>query len=447
MKFALPNHSDHSKEKNMRTMNKILMGMITLILVLSVVGCGAKTSGPVTIHVLTMDQAGLKPAEIDQIVKDFEAENPNITVKMEYLGYDYVHDKITTGMAAKPPAYDAAMVDVIWPDEFIKAGYLLDVTSRVTADMKTNMFPASWNGVTRNGKIYGMPWLMDVKYFMYNKDILQKAGISAPPKTWEELVDQAKIIKDKGLAEFPIIWSWNQKEGVVCDFTVLLFGNGGAFLDASGKPVFNNDKGVQVLTWMKQTLDDKLSNPASVSADEGAVETDFLAGKSAFAVNWLFQYSDSNDASKSQIVGQAAFAPMPVFATGAAAGIKGSSVDGSSSFAIMATTPYPDQTWKFLTYLASNAVQIKYSAEMLPVWQNDFQGDALKTLMAASPTNPVTVPAFQAQFPFANERPTVPYYNEASAALQLAIQEALTGVKPPQQALDEAAAKWVTLAK
>ena len=456
----------------MRTMNKILMGMITFILVLSVVGCGTKTavpapatqvpapatsapatsapaatvSGPVTIHVLTMDQAGLKPAEIDQIVKDFEAANPDITVVMEYLGYDYVHDKIVTGMAAKPPAYDAAMIDVIWPDEFIKAGYLLDVTDRVTPDMKTNMFPASWNGVTRNGKIYGMPWLMDVKYFMYNKDMLQKAGISAPPKTWEELVTQAKTIKDKGLAEFPVIWSWNQKEGVVCDFTVLLFGNGGSFLDANGKPAFNNAKGVEVLTWMKQTLDDGLSNPSSISSDEPAVEADFLAGKSAFAVNWLFQYSDSNDATKSKIVGQAAFAPMPVFAAGAAAGIKGSSVDGSSSFAVMATTPYPDQTWKFLTYIASNEVQIKYSAEMLPVWQNDFQGDALAKLEAAAATNPVTVPAFLGQFPFANERPTVPYYNEASAALQLAIQEALTGVKTPQQALDEAAATWVKLA-
>jgi multiple sugar transport system substrate-binding protein len=401
---------------------------------------------PVTIHVLTMDQAGLKPAEIDQIAREFEAKNPDIKVVMEYLGYDYIHDKITTGMAAKPPAYDAAMVDVIWPDEFIKANYLLDVTDRVTADMKTNMFPASWNGVTRNGKIYGMPWLMDVKYFMYNKDILQKAGISAPPKTWEELVDQAKTIKQKGLAEFPVIWSWNQAEGVVCDFTVLLFGNGGAFLDANGKPAFNNAKGVQVLTWMKQTIDDGLSNPSSISSNEQAVENDFLAGKSAFAVNWLSQYSHSNDATLSQIVGQATFAPMPVFAAGAAAGIKGSSVDGSSSFAIMATTPYPDQTWKFLTYLASNEVQIKYSAEMLPVWQNDFQGDALKTLLAGSPTNPVTVPAFQAQFPFANERPTVAYYNEASAALQLAIQEALTGVKTPQAALDEAAATWVKLA-
>jgi len=453
----------------MRTFNKIGLLFVTLILVVGVAGCGsqptptavpatqapanaqapantqAPAAQPVTIHVLTMDQAGIKNSEVDQIARQFEAQNPDIKVNMEYVGYDYVHDKITTGMAANPPAYDAAMIDVIWPDEFIKAGYLLDVTNRVTPDMKANMFPASWNGVTRNGKIYGMPWLMDVKYFMYNKDMLQKAGIAAPPTTWEEMVDQAKVIKQKGIAEYPIIWSWNQKEGVVCDFTVLLFGNGGAFVDSSGKPVFNNDKGVQVLTWMKQTIDEGLSNPSSVSSDENAVEADFLAGKSAFAVNWLFQYSDSNDASKSQIVGKAAFAPMPVFAAGKAAGVKSSSVDGSSSFAIMATTPYPDQTWKYLTYLASNEVQTKYSAEMLPVWQNDFQGDALAKLEAATPTNPVTVPAFLAQFPYANERPTVAYYNEASAALQLAIQEALTGVKSPKDALDEAAATWVKL--
>ena len=432
----------------MRSLYKITLFVLTLLFVVGTVGCAPKAAaGPVTIHVLTMDQAGLKPAEIDQIARDFEAKNPDIKVSMEYVGYDNVHDKIVTGMAAKPPAYDAAMIDVIWPDEFIKDNYLLDVTSRVTPDMKSGMFPASWNGVTRNGKIYGMPWLMDVKYFMYNKDMLQKAGIAAPPATWEELVTDAKTIKDKKIAEFPIIWSWNQKEGVVCDFTVLLFGNGGAFLDASGKPVFNNDKGVQVLTWMKKTIDDGLSNPSSVSSDENAVEADFLAGKSAFAVNWLFQYSDSNDATKSQIVGQAAFAPMPLFKAGADAGIKGSSVDGSSSFAIMATTPYADQTWKYLTYLASNEVQTKYSAEMLPVWQTDFQGAALQTLESATATNPVTVPAFLAQFPFANERPTVAYYNEGSAALQLAIQNALTGVKSPKDALDEAAAKWVSLAK
>jgi len=428
----------------MRTMYKFALIVLAVALLAS---CAPKrAAGPVTIHVLTMDQAGLKPAEIDQIAREFEAKNPDIKVVMEYQSYDYIHDKIVTGMAANPPAYDAAMLDVIWPDEFIKAGYLLDVTDRLTPDMKSDMFPASWNGVTRNGKVYGMPWLMDVKYFMYNKAMLQKAGIAQPPKTWEELVDQAKIIKEKGIVEYPIIWSWNQKEGVVCDYAVLLYGNGGEFVDKDSKPAFNNEKGVQALTWMKQTIDDGLSNPSSVSADENAVRDNFIAGESAFAVNWLFQYSDSNDASKSAIGGQAAFAPMPVFQAGADAGVKGSSVDGSSAFAIMATTPYPDQTWKFLAYLASNEVQTKYSAEMLPVWKTDYIGDALEKLKAATPNNPVTVPAFLEQFPYANERPTVPYYNEASAALQLAIQEALTGLKSPQQALDDAAAKWVKLA-
>jgi multiple sugar transport system substrate-binding protein len=453
----------------MRIAAKLFLAIVILALTLSAVGCQpqqaapttppqpaqpqptaqppAPAGQPVTIHVLTMDQAGLKPAEIDQIAREFEAKNPDIKVNMEYVGYDYVHDKIVTGMAANPPAYDAAMIDVIWPDEFIKAGYLLDVTDRVTPDMKAGIFPAAWNGVTRNGKIYGMPWLMDVKYFMYNKDMLEKAGFTAPPKTWEEMIEQAKVIKQKGLAEFPITWSWNQKEGVVCDYTALLFGNGGAFLDASGKPIFNNEKGVQALAWMKQTIDDGLSNPSAVSSDEMAVESNFLAGKSAFAVNWLFQYADSNDATKSQIANKVAFAPMPVFDAGTKAGVKGASVDGSSSFGIMATTPHPDQVWKFLTYLASKEVQTKYSAEMLPIWQDSFKGDSLNQLLAAAPSNPVTVPAFVAQFPYANERPTVPYYNEASAALQLAIQEALTGVKSPQQALDEAAAKWVELAK
>jgi multiple sugar transport system substrate-binding protein len=429
-------------------LNRITSFVLAFLFIAGAAGCAPKqaASGPATIHVLTMEQAGLKAAEIDQIARDFEAKNPDIKVVMEYVGYDFVHDKITTGMAAKPPAYDAAMIDVIWPDEFIKAGYLLDVTDRVTPEMKDGIFPASWNGVTRNGKVYGMPWLMDVKYFMYNKDMLQKAGFSEPPKTWEELVDQAKAIKEQGIAEYPITWSWNQKEGVVCDYAVLLFGNGGKFVDDSGKPAFNDAKGVEVLDWMKQTVDDGLTNPSAISSDEMAVEADFIAGKSAFAVNWLFQYSDSNDPAKSQVVGQVAFAPMPVFKAGADAGIKGSSVDGSSSFAIMATTPYPDQTWKFLTYLASNEVQTKYSAEMLPIWKADFEGANLETLKAATPANPVTVPAFLAQFPYANERPTVPYYNEASAALQLAIQEALTGVKTPKQALDEAAAKWVELA-
>jgi len=57
------------------------MLLFAIVFVIGAVGCAPKqASGPVTIHVLTMDQAGLKPAEIDQIARDFEAKNPDIKV-------------------------------------------------------------------------------------------------------------------------------------------------------------------------------------------------------------------------------------------------------------------------------------------------------------------------------------------------------------------------------
>jgi multiple sugar transport system substrate-binding protein len=176
----------------MQKWSRVLVGAVVLLMVLSAIGCQPSNTGQVTIHILTMDQAGLKPAEIDQIVADFEELHPDINVEMEYVGYDYVHDKIVTGMAADPPGYDAAMIDVIWPDEFIDAGYLLDVTDRVTPEMRDGIFPAAWNGVTRNDRIYGMPWLMDQKYFMYNQAMLEQAGFNEPPQTWEELIQMAK---------------------------------------------------------------------------------------------------------------------------------------------------------------------------------------------------------------------------------------------------------------
>jgi multiple sugar transport system substrate-binding protein len=337
-------------------------------------------------------------------------------------------------------------VDVVWPDEFIKKGYMLDVTDKITQDMKDGIIPAGWLGVNRNGKTYGMPWLLDVKYFYYNTDMIKAAGFTAPPKTWEEMITQATAIKAKGLSEFPIAWSWGPFEAAIVDFTALLFGNGGAFLDASGKPVFNDPKGIEVLTWMKAGIDGKLFNPSSPTYKEADVESALLGGKAAFGMNWLSTYANSNDPTLSTVVGKIAFAPVPVFASAAATGLTSASCDGSSAFAVSATSPNKEAAWKFLVYLTSSDVQMKYSSKQLPIWKAAYEGANLTALENATTIGPVTVPAFLAQFPFANERPTVAYYNEASTALQLALQEAFSGAKSPKDALDAAAAKWNTLA-
>ncbi len=55
-------------------------------------------------------------------------------------------------------------------------------------------------------------------------------SIKTPPKTWDELTEQAKTIKDKGLLATPIAWSWSQAEAAICDYTTLVSAFGGDFL-------------------------------------------------------------------------------------------------------------------------------------------------------------------------------------------------------------------------
>jgi len=418
--------------------------MLLLSLTLGVVAAHAQDA--VTIHVLTMQQAAMTNDEMNAVADEFMAANPNIKVEMEFVSYDALHDKFTTAMATNPPPYDVVMVDVIWYTEFVKAGYLADVTDKITSDMRDGVFDTAWNVVTRDDKAYGMPWLLDTKYLYYNTDMLKQADFDNPPKTWEELVQQAQAIKDKGLVDYPIVWSWAQQEAAICDFTALVNGNGGHFLDDAGKPAFNDAQGVSTLDWMVKTIDDGLTNPASISDVEEDVRNVFSSGKAAFALNWLYMYDLANfQADQSQVTGKVGITTIPVFDSVEQSGVKSASVDGSSGFSMVANSPNQDAAWQYIQYLTSQPTQMKYSLHQLPIWKDSYDGDNLKQLESIAPSSPVAVPIFEDQFQFAHVRPTVPYYLEGSKSLQLALQLALTKQESPQQALDEAAAKWTEL--
>src|SRR4030067_3847757 len=228
----------------MKTKSRFIMIVLVFVLGISLVSCGGgKPAGPVTIKVLTMQQAGPTPDEMNAIVAEFNEGSPDVKVEIEYVSYDALHDKITTAMASSPPAYDVFLMDDVWYAEMAKAGYVADVTSKITQDMRDKVFPSSWDITTVNGTVYGMPWLLDTKYFFYNEKLLKEAGFDAPPKTWEELVDQAKVIKEKGIVEYPLVASWGQYEAAVADWVALLYGMGGQMVDDQGQPAFNNPAG------------------------------------------------------------------------------------------------------------------------------------------------------------------------------------------------------------
>jgi len=145
---------------------------------------------------------------------------------------------------------------------------------------------------------------------------------------------------------------------------------------------------------------------------------------------------------ESQVTGNIKMSLMPAF-TGS--GVTSATQDGSMGFSIAAESPAKEVAWEYIKYLTSEDVQNRYSAHLLPVWKTSFEGEQLNTLMGYSESNKTTVPMFSEQFPYSYVRPKVTFYPEASKTLQLALQEALTKSKTPQEALEDAAAKWTTL--
>ena len=408
---------------------------------LFVAACGSSgatpTGGPITLHALFMKQAAYSDQDVQNMTKAFTDAHPNVTVVPEFVAYDALHDKIVTDQVGGSGQYDLVLMDAIWPAEFVKAKIVTDITDKIPADFKSGVFDAAWTAAAYNGKDYGVPWINDTKFFFYNKQMLADAGITTPPKTWDDVVTAAKAIKAKGTVEFPIVASWKQAEAVICDWTQLsaIFG-ATDFVDANGKALFNTDGGVKALEFMRQLIDDGLVNPASLGFNEDDVNNTVAAGQAAMALNWTYGKAVMNDPKASKVAGQ-----VDVLGSPGQGSIATSGVNGGMSLAVSQGSKHPDEALAYALSLASQKSQEMNTSLAFPMWKASFQDPNL------TKSDPNYWKAAETQFAGLVARPVVPYYTKLSNALQVAIQEALQGKKTPQEALDGVAAQLPDLQK
>ncbi len=402
---------------------------ILTLLAIGLVGLtGLALAQDVTLRALFMQQAAYSDDDVRNMTADFEQQHPGVKVDIEFVSYEALHNKIITAAAAGGGGYDVVLFDVIWPAEFAQNDILVDITGRLSQSMIDQVVPGAWTTVMFDGHYYGIPWILDTKYLFYNKDMLQKAGISAPPTTWQELLDQAKTIKDAGIVQYPIVWSWGQAEAIVCDYTTLLSAFGGSFFDA-GQPTFNQGGGLEALQYMKQSLDQGLTNPASTESLEEDVRRIFSSGQAAFALNWTYMYNLANDPAESQVAGQVDVVPAPGDGTHSQV----SAVNGSMGLGITSGSTHPDEAYQYITYLTSQPVQEKYAKLSLPIWKASYDSAAVaqgqESLIAAAKQS------LGAMYP----RPLLIQYPQFSTWLQTDIHRALLGQLTPKDALDDTA--------
>ena len=380
-------------------------------------------SAATQINALFMTQAAYSENDIRAMTSDFEKQHPDVKVNLEFVPYEALHDKIVAARGAGGNGYDVVLFDAIWPAEFSRYDLLQDVSSRIAADEREKIFPGAMNTVVYQGKTLGMPWIHGTKYLYYNKAVLDKAGIKTPPASWQQVMDDAKVLKDKGIVKYPLVWSWSQAEALVCDYTTLVSGFGGSFYQ-NGKLDFSTPASLKAVTLMKTSLDQGLSNPASREYLEEDVRKAFSNGDAAFALNWTYMYNMANDPKQSKVAGDVGIVPAPGDTPD-----KPGAVNGSMGLGIAKASQHPEEAWQYIHYLTSQPVQDKYAKLSLPVWKASYQDPAVakgqESLIAAADKSLNVMLS----------RPETADYSRLSNTLQQQLQSVLQGKATPDVAL------------
>lgn len=132
------------------------------------------------------------PDVMEEIISDFNKDNPGDSVWMETLTWQSGFEKIVMAFsAANPP--DLLELGSTWLGKFADQGLLEDLTD-LTSDLTDSL--ALWELATYKGRRYGIPWLIGSRVLFYNRDLMRRAGLdpNRPPETWAELLDYASRI-------------------------------------------------------------------------------------------------------------------------------------------------------------------------------------------------------------------------------------------------------------
>jgi len=136
---------------------------------------------------------------MDQLIANFEAANPDITVKHTTFPYaDYQTRLVAAKLAGQGP--DVAQLFYGWLDQFVDGELLqpLDPAVFPHEEIEADFFPIV-TAMKRNDQYYGLPTAVRSLALFYNKDLFEAAGLDPdnPPQTNDELLEAALALTQR----------------------------------------------------------------------------------------------------------------------------------------------------------------------------------------------------------------------------------------------------------
>ncbi|HYF21465.1 MAG TPA: sugar ABC transporter substrate-binding protein [Ramlibacter sp.] len=139
-------------------------------------------------------------AQMRKALDDFEKANPDIKVNLQRANFsDGRQQYLREAAAGTGP--DVVEIVYVWARPFGAAKALRPLDDLVA---KGGLGIKGWDdfiardlALGPDNKIYAIPYTTDTFALVYNKDLLAAAGVRTPPKTWPELLEASRLIKQK----------------------------------------------------------------------------------------------------------------------------------------------------------------------------------------------------------------------------------------------------------
>lgn len=251
-----------------KTLTSLILSLGALSLITSCTSTPADNAGgsdeQITLSYALWDAK--QAPEYEKLIKDFEAENPNVTVELQLTSWKDYWTKLETSISGGNPP-DIFWLNIPRSKDYIKNDIILPLDD---LDVELNMLPATHvEAYTYDGKLYGIPKDYDSIAMIYNKTLFEENNVPMPTDdwTWDDVKSAAKAINDPENGIYGMIappeWQGGYYETIIQ--------NGSYPFDENGHSQFNDPKVVEAMEYWYSFSKEGLSpSGADLSVTTGA---------------------------------------------------------------------------------------------------------------------------------------------------------------------------------
>jgi len=260
----------------MTRLRAVALTLLSAAVALTFAGCGERSGTAKSIKVVIAEYSKDHTRPFWQGLSEQYTKQTGVKVDLQVIDWNSIDQQVTTMVQNNQPP-DVLNLNTF--ASYAKDGLLYSADEVLSPKTREDFLGPFAQGGEYQGKLYGFPILASARAFFYNKDLFAQAGISSPPRTWDEFVQAAMKIKALGNGVIGYALPLGPEEAQA-EWSIWMWNNGGDW-KSGGQWAIDSDRNVQALTFLADLANVRKVtqvNPGKTNRTDGAFQL-FKDGK------------------------------------------------------------------------------------------------------------------------------------------------------------------------